>query len=85
MEGEGDGDITHETASATPAIGTPVASVGEGTRRGPRRSEGKDVRATQKILYSLLDTIQGHQHGGVFSTGVKKVSPAVGTRALTLV
>lgn len=41
--------------------------------RGGRKSEPKDGRAAQKLLYSLLDTIQSHQHGAVFQNPVKKV------------
>ena len=54
---------------------TPVPGLGPApTSRGPRRSEGKEGRGMQKLLYSLLDTIQGHKDANVFANPVKKVS-----------
>lgn len=52
--------------SATPTIA-------EG-KKGPRKSEPKDVKATQKILQNLWEDVQSHQHGAVFQAPVKKVS-----------
>ncbi|WVR00197.1 hypothetical protein IAU59_007339 [Kwoniella sp. CBS 9459] len=61
-------DVSAETID----IGTPASSATPAPGGGGRSRTSYAARASQKLLYSLLDTIASHRNGNVFQNPVKK-------------
>ncbi|WWD19540.1 hypothetical protein CI109_104001 [Kwoniella shandongensis] len=75
-EGGGTAEPEHETSmkieTPAPASASASASAAGGSGTRSTRNQQQASKSSQKLLYSLLDTISSHRNGNVFQNPVKK-------------